>query len=481
MRRKPTILESISCILIMALIVGVGNVYLKLPIQPLLLISATYAAFIAYRVGLRWEDIEEAISDSIGKCMPAILIIFSVGIVVGTWIYAGTVPMLIYYGLKIITPQMFLVCAFVIVAIVSMATGTAWGSTATAGVALIGMAESLGVPLPIAAGAIISGGVFGDKLSPLSDTTNLAPLVTGVDLFDHIKHMLYTTLPSAAIGMIVYLIVGLRLDGSGFSSESIASLLSSLDSIYNWNILMLLPIVIIIIGALTKKPTVPMMLLSSVAAIFIGNISHGFNFADGFKAVVNGFDISMVTAEGFNIANCSEQVIKLVSRGGLMSMTSIVVMIFCGYSFAAIVEKAGCLEVIVSVARGKIKKVWQLTVVAVIGSTILVFATGVASVPILMMGTLLKDIYINMDLHPKNLSRTLEDAGTMLIPFIPWGASGIFYLDVLGVGPLEFGIWAIPCYLGIVFAIIYGATGFGIEKLSDSLDKTDFESQIESV
>lgn len=162
-------------------------------------------------------------------------------------------------------------------------------------------------------------------------------------------------------------------------------------------------------------------------------------------------------------------------------MTSIVVMIFCGYSFAAIVEKAGCLEVIVSVARGKIKKVWQLTVVAVIGSTILVFTTGVASVPILMMGTLLKDIYINVDLHPKNLSRTLEDAGTMLIPFIPWGASGIFYLDVLGVGPLEFGIWAIPCYLGIVFAIIYGATGFGIEKLSDSLDKTDFESQIESV
>lgn len=278
MVRKPSIFEAISCIVIMALIVGVGNVYLKLPIQPLLLISAAYASFIAYRVGLRWGDIENAISDSIGKCMPAILIIFSVGIVVGTWIYSGTVPMLIYYGLKIISPQMFLVSAFIIVAIVSMATGTAWGSTATAGVALIGMAETLGVPLPIAAGAIISGGVFGDKLSPLSDTTNLAPLVTGVDLFDHIKHMLYTTLPSVAVGIIVYLIVGLRLDGSSFSTESIASLLSSLDSIYNWNIFMLLPIVVIIIGALTKKPTVPMMLLSSVVAIIIGSISHGFNF-----------------------------------------------------------------------------------------------------------------------------------------------------------------------------------------------------------
>lgn len=481
MIRKPTVLESISCILVMALIVTIGNIYLKLPIQPLLLISAAYASFIAYRVGLRWSDIENAISESIGKCMPAILIIFSVGIVVGTWIYSGTVPMLIYYGLQVISPQMFLVSAFIIVAVVSMATGTAWGSTATAGVALIGMAESLGVPLPIAAGAIISGGVFGDKLSPLSDTTNLAPLVTGVDLFDHIKHMLYTTLPSAVIGMIVYLIVGLRLDGSGFSSDSIESLLFSLDSIYNWNIFMILPIVVIIIGALTKKPTVPMMLLSSVFAIIIGSISHEFNFADGFKAVVNGFDISMVTAEGFNISNCSEQVIKLVSRGGLMSMTSIVVMIFCGYSFAAIVEKAGCLEVIISIAKGKIKKVWQLTLVAIIGSTILVFATGVASVPILMMGTLLKDIYIEMGLHPKNLSRTLEDAGTMLIPFVPWGASGIFYLDVLGVGPSEFAIWAIPCYLGIVFAIIYGITGFGIEKIPNKKNDEDFISKTKLV
>ena len=164
-------------------------------------------------------------------------------------------------------------------------------------------------------------------------------------------------------------------------------------------------------------------------------------------------------------------IVDLVNRGGIMSMTSIVVMIFCGYAFAGIVEEAGCLEVILEVICAKVKNVWQLILVTIVGSIILVVTTGVASIPILMIGSLLTNAYIKMGLHPKNLSRTLEDAGTMLIPFIPWGSSGIFYLEVLGVGPLQFGIWAIPCYLCILFAMIYGVTGIGIAKLSDAQKK----------
>lgn len=471
MRRKPTMWESASCIIFMAIVIGVGFGYFKLAVQPLLILSAAYAGFMAYRLGVTWSEMESAISRSLGKAMPAIFIIFAVGIVVGTWVYSGTVPMLIYYGLKIISPQLFLVSAFLIVAIVSTATGTAWGSTATAGVALMGMAQGLGIPLHIAAGAIVAGGVFGDKISPLSDTTNLAPLVTGVDLFDHIKHMFYTTIPSALVGLVVYFIVGMNMDSSATSASTVQGLLTTLDSMYNWNIFLLLPIIIIFVGAIKRMPTVPMMLLASVVAVFVGMFSHGFSFADGVQSMVTGFNVTMLENIGLDPNTIMPDIVDLVNRGGIMSMTSIVVMIFCGYAFAGIVEEAGCLEVILEVIYAKVKNVWQLILVTIVGSIILVVTTGVASIPILMIGSLLTNAYIKMGLHPKNLSRTLEDAGTMLIPFIPWGSSGIFYLEVLGVGPLQFGIWAIPCYLCILFAMIYGVTGIGIAKLSDAQKK----------
>ena len=467
MRKKATLWQSLSCILFMAVAVGVGFGYFKIAVQPLLILSAAYAAFVASRLGITWDEMEKAISKNLGKCMPAIFIIFAVGVVVGTWVYSGTVPMLIYYGLQIISPQMFLVTAFLIVAIVSTATGTAWGSTATAGVALMGMAQGLGVPLNMAAGAIVAGGVFGDKLSPLSDTTNLAPLVTGADLFDHIRHMLYTTLPSAAIGLVIYYIAGRGIDPAAVQVDSVNALLSNLDSLYNFNLFLVLPIIVVFVGAVKRMPTVPIMLLSSVVAVVVGMFSHGYSFVDGIQSMVTGFNVSMASSIGVQEASIVPDVLKLVNRGGIMSMTSIVVMIFCGYAFAGIVEEAGCLDVILESIYSKVKNVGQLVLVTIIGSAILVFATGVASIPILMIGTLLRSAYIKMNLHPKNLSRTLEDAGTMLIPFIPWGSSGIYYLEVLGVGPMDFGIWAIPCYLCIVFATIYGFTGIGMAKINE--------------
>lgn len=461
MRREPTVWESISCILFMAVVVGVGFIYLNLPVQPLLILSATYAGVLANRLGVTWKEMESTISKSLTKAMPAIFIILSVGIVIGTWMYSGTVPMLIYYGLKTISPQLFLVSSFVIVGIISMVTGTAWGSTATAGVALMAMASGLGVPLHMAAGAIIAGGVFGDKLSPLSDTTNLAALITGVDLFSHIKHMLYTTIPSAFIGLVVYFIVGMNLESSVVSESTIEGLLNILDSMYNWNIFLLLPIVVLLIGAKKRKPTVLMMLLSSVVAIVVGMFSHGFNFADGVQSMVTGFNITMLES-----LIKDTYIVDLLNRGGIMEMTPIVVTIFCSYAFAGILEEAGCLDVILEVVYSRVRNVSQLFLITIAGSIVLVLITGVASIPILMIGSLLTDAYVRMGLHPKNLSRTLEDSSTTLIPFIPWGSSGMFYSQVLGIGTLQYGIWLIPCYLCVVFAIVYASTGIFIGKIS---------------
>lgn len=461
---KPTFLQSISNIIFMVLVIGIGNGILKIAVQPLLLLCAAYAAVMGLRLGYTWKDMEKGVAAKLEQCMPTIFILMAVGIVVGTWVYAGTVPLLIYYGLQLISPQLFLVTAFIIVAIVSTATGTAWGSTATAGVALMGIAIELKIPVGMAAGAIIAGGVFGDKLSPLSDTTNLAPLVCGIDLFDHIKHMLYTTVPASIIGCTIWFFVGRGFDGNG-TAESIEALSSSLNSIYNFTPIMLIPILIIVIGAFTKKPTVPIMLLSSVVAIVIGVVINGFSYQDGLATVMGGFNISMAGPVSMDASVATESVLKLVERGGIMSMMTIVVTIFCGYAFAGIVETIGCLDVMLEPFSKKIKKVWQLVGVTIIGSAILVFTAGVASISILMVGTLLLPIYKKMGLKPNNLSRTLEDAGTMLIPFVPWGASGIFYHEILGVTVSQFWMWAIPCYLCSVIAMILAFTGIGISRI----------------
>lgn len=464
LKRKPTLFEAVSTFLVLAIVVGVGFAIFKIPIQPLLLVAASYAAFIAWRVGLSWSDMESAISSQLKSAMPAILILFSVGIIVGSWIYSGTVPMLIYYGLELINPQFFYVTAFVIVAIVSVATGTAWGSTATAGVALMGVAAELDLSLAIAAGAVISGGVFGDKLSPLSDTTNLAPLVVGVDLYEHIKHMLFTTIPASIIGMIVWLIVGLQTKaGTTTNDESVQALMHQLDTIFNFNLFMLLPFVIILFGAFKKLPTVPIMLLSSIVAVFIGTFSNGFAFVDGMKAMANGFNLEMIPA-AIDASIFSDTVVSLLSRGGIFSMTTIVVTIFCGYAFAGIVEASGCLTTILEAIHKRIHSVFQLVLATIIGSVLIVFTAGVASISIIMVGILMKAEYEKRNLAPKNLSRTLEDSGTMILPFVPWGVSGIFYFEVLGVSVADYWMWAIPCYLCIIFALIYAKTGFGISK-----------------
>ncbi|WP_242972976.1 Na+/H+ antiporter NhaC [Anaeromicrobium sediminis] len=468
-KRKPTLFEAISCIVVMAVLVGIGFGIFRMRVEPLLIASAAYAGFIAKRTGMNWEEMEKAISEKIAKAMPAIFILFTVGIVVGTWVYSGTVPMMIYYGLKIINPKFFLVTAFMITAIISTATGTAWGSAGTAGVALIGIASGLGIPIPIAAGAIVAGSVFGDKVSPLSDTTNLAALVTGVNLYDHIKHMFYTTIPSALIALVVYLVIGLKGMGQLAIPETVSVLLNTLDSIYDWNVFLWLPVVIVIYGSICKKPTVPVMLVSSVAAVFIGMFSHGFTFVDGINSMVKGFNVNMVTAQGFDPSSVIWEVTRLINRGGIMSMTGIAVIVFCAYSFAGIVEETGCLSVILESFYSKVKTVGQLVVVTIIGSIILVFTAGTAFISILMIGELLKEAYLKKGLHLKNLSRTLEDAGTMIVALVPWSTSGVFYLATLGISPIDFWMWAIPNYLCIIFAIIYAYTGFGIAKIdSDS-------------
>ena len=392
--------------------------------------------------------------------MPAIFIILAVGIIVGSWMFSGTVPALIYYGLKFLNPSLLLVSAFIISTITSVATGTAWGSASTAGIALISIASQLGVPSGMAAGAIIAGAVFGDKMSPLSDTTNLAALVTKVNIFAHIKSMMWTTIPASMIGLIVWFFAGLHFKGQA-NSKQIQKLLKELMTIYNINFVVWLPLIVIIICLIFRISTVPSMLISSLSAIIIGTFNNHFNIVDGFKATFDGFNHTMV-----HQPHLSKNVTTLIEQGGMMSMTQIIATIFCGYAFAGIVEKAGCLDVILETVSKGVKSVGTLILITVVCCLMLVFAAGVASIVIIMVGVLMKEMFEKMNISKSVLSRTLEDSSTMVLPLIPWGTSGIYYSQQLNVFVNQYLIWTIPCYLCALITIVYGFTGIGIKKLS---------------
>ncbi|HHO5880189.1 TPA: Na+/H+ antiporter NhaC [Staphylococcus aureus] len=462
MKRKPTFLESISTMIVMVIVVVTGFVFFDIPIQVLLIIASAYATWIAKRVGLTWQDLEKGIAERLNTAMPAILIILAVGIIVGSWMFSGTVPALIYYGLDLLNPSYFLISAFFISAVTSVATGTAWGSASTAGIALISIGNQLGIPPGMAAGAIIAGAVFGDKMSPLSDTTNLAVLVTKVNIFKHIHSMMWTTIPVSIIGLLVWFIAGFQFKGHS-NDKQIQTLLSELAQIYQINIWVWVPLIVIIVCLLFKMATVPAMLISSFSAIIVGTFNHHFKMTDGFKATFSGFNESMI-----HQSHISSSVKSLLEQGGMMSMTQILVTIFCGYAFAGIVEKAGCLEVLLTTISKGIHSVGSLICITVICCIALVFAAGVASIVIIMVGVLMKDLFEKYQVSRSVLSRTLEDSSTMVLPLIPWGTSGIYYTNQLHVSVEEFFIWTVPCYLCAIIAIIYGFTGIGIKKSSNS-------------
>ena len=462
----PTILEALIPVVAMLLVLFIGKGVLGFSTEPLLIIVACVAAFVAWRVGCTWDDMLDEISQKIAKGMPAILILITVGAMVGTWMASGTIPMMIYYGVQIVSPQWLLVTAFLITCLVSVATGTSWGSVATMGVALMGIASALGVNPAATAGAVIAGSYFGDKISPLSDTTNLAPLAAGSNLYEHIGHMFWTTVPATIVSLVVYAIVGLNANtAAGATSEAVTNMMAQLDQMYDWNILILLPVILVLAGSLLKLPTIPVMILSTVVAGMEGIFMQGISLGNVLTSTVSGFNVTMITRPGFDAANAAFEVTKLLNRGGMNGIMSTTLLVFCAFCFAGIMSRAGCLEVVLKAILSVAKTTGSLILATVISCITMALTTGNSYLSILIPGEMFRDAYKERGLHPKNLSRTLEDAGTVFVPLVPWSAAGAYMAATLGVETLDYLPWAILCYIGFIFAIIYGYTGIGIAKL----------------
>lgn len=452
-KKDPTFAQSLIPLIAIAVFLGFGYGLLHLSAEILLIAAAAVAGFIALKLGYSFKEIENGVIKSMMKGMPAMLIVIVVGALIGSWIACGTIPMLVYYGLKIISPQYFLVTASIVCSLISLVTGTSYGTIGTVGVAFIGIAHGLNIPVGQAAGAIVAGAYFGDKISPFSDTTNLAPIATRSNLFDHIRHMLWTTTPAWIIGMVVYLILGMFFhDGGSASLEKTDLIMQTIRENFVFHWILILPAVITLGSAILKKPVIPNMFFSSMIAVLLAILFQGLDLKTSIA--------SMVT--GYTFQSGEPLVDTLLTRGGMVGMMHVTLIAFCAFTFGGIMQETRMLDVILERLLTVANTASKIIASSVLASIATALMTGSSFLSILIPGELFAPAYKKFNLAAKNLSRTTEDSGTVVVPLIPWSIAGVFVTGTLGVETVEYVPWAIMCYTGFLFALLYGFTGFAI-------------------
>lgn len=448
--KKPGLAIALTPLIAMGLLLGVGYGIYQIRPQVLLIAAAFITGCLGLFLRFKWQEMERGIVDSIHKAMPAILIMLCVGILIGSWIACGTIPMVIYYGLKLISPKFFLVTACFVCSITSLATGTSWGTIGTLGVAFIGIAMGLGIPLGPAAGAIVAGAYFGDKMSPFSDVTNLAPVAAGSNLFDHIRHMLWSATPAWLLGLAIYFLVGLRYGGGAVESETMDIITQTIRTHFRFNVLLLLPMAIVFFFAFTKKPTIPGMLLSSFVAGILAIILQ--------KASVP--DVATAMNTGYQAQTGVPEVDELISRGGMMSMMETQLVAFTAFSFGGIMQKTGLLSVILDRVMKFANKIWSIVLTTIGSSVVTALVTGSSYLSMIIPGELLAPIYKRKGLAAKNLSRIIEESGAIIVPLIPWSMAGVYITGTIGVSTFSYLPWAIMNYAAVAILALYGFTKF---------------------
>ncbi|MCK7458602.1 Na+/H+ antiporter NhaC [Idiomarina aminovorans] len=434
------------------------------PNQIALLVAAGIAVIIGFRNGFSWQQIEEGITEGISVALGAMLIILAVGSLIGTWLLSGTVPTLIYYGLELLNPSLFYAASCVICGVVALSIGSSWTTAATIGVALMGVASGMGLDPGIAAGAIVSGAYFGDKMSPLSDTTNLAPAVAGTELFAHIRYMGYTAGPAFIISIVLFLILGLNTD-SNVSLERLKLMQEQLQATFNIGWEMLVPLAVLLYLAATRKPALPTVFFGALlggawALIFQPEMVTQIAGQEGWVPALKV--VWLALSDGVAVSTGSANLDSLLSGGGMSSMLNTVWLILSAMTFGAIMEKIGLLERFIRGMLQFAKSVGALvtgTIFTCFGANVL---TADQYMAIVLPGRMFKEEYERRNLDPRVLSRTLEDSGTITSALIPWNTCGAYMFSVLAVSPLEYGIYAFFNYLTPLIAIILAYTGWTI-------------------
>lgn len=388
--------------------------------------------------------------------MQANLILMIIGMVIGTWILSGIVPTMIFYGLKILSPEIFLVASLLMCSIVSLATGSSWTTAGTVGIALIGVGTSIGIPKPIIAGAIISGAYFGDKMSPLSDTTNLAPAMAGSTLFEHIKHMIYTTTPSYIISLVLFFVIGMKYAGGELDYGQINEMNAALSGAFDLNPLLLLVPVITIGLVVAKVPAIPGLFIGSLLGGLAAIALQGANLGD----VVDALHYGYTSETGLEFVD------ELLSRGGMDSMMWTISLIISAMCFGGVMEKSGMLGALANQILKWVNSTGSL-VVAVIATCIGINAlAGDQYLAVVIPGRMYREEFLRRGLDPCNLSRCLEDSGTMTSSFIPWNTCGATMINFLTLDPWTYVPYCFLNILNPIVSIVYGFTGITMKKLT---------------
>jgi len=434
--------------------------------QIILLFAAAIAVLLSYRRGLNWTILQKGVVKSISSALPSILILLMIGSLAGTWLISGIVPAMIYYGLQILNPVIFLFAACVVCSIVSMVTGSSWSTAATIGIALVGIGKTLGIHEGLVVGAIISGAYFGDKMSPLSDTTNLAAAMAGTELFTHIRYMALTTIPSISIALLLYLFIGFTFTG-GSNVIDVSSVMLAIENTFNLHWALFLVPATVIFLIIKKVPALPVLFLGSV----LGGI-FAIVFQPQVVAIVAGSDSLSFTAmyvgtmkalyTSISIPVDNETVSSLFSAGGMFGMLNTVWLILCAMVFGGVMEAGGYLKVISEKIISLTKSRGSLFASTAASCMFFNVTASDQYLAIVVPGRMFKDIYNKKGLKPQNLSRTIEDSGTVTSVLVPWNTCGATQSSVLGVATF---VYAPFCFFNIIspiMTLIFGYLGIKI-------------------
>jgi len=436
--------------------------------QFILLLGAAVAAFVGFRNKVSYDTMIEEVAENVKSTAGAILILLMVGALAGTWLISGVIPAMIYYGLQVLNPTIFLAACLIICAVISVATGSSWTTSATVGIALIGIGEALGISLGMTAGAILSGAYFGDKMSPMSDTTNLAPAMAGTDLFTHIKYMAYTTVPTVAITLIVFVVIGLTIDTNGVAD--INMLLVDIDKAFYispW--LFLVPVIVIALIVKKTPPLIALLAGTILGAIFalifqpdvVAKIAgvEELNFTSAYKGVMTAITVDT------SVATDNKALADLFTAGGMAKMLGTIWLIICAMVFGGIMDAIGALARISKFMLSLFDSIFGLFASTVFTCIGLNFTASDQYLAIVVPGKMYAKAFKDKGLAPENLSRTLEDSGTVTSVLIPWNTCGAYHSGVLGVPVFDYAFYAVFNWLSPFMTLLFAAFNIKIKML----------------
>ena len=466
-KRDPYLWEALLSILGLIVFISLAILRYETDAHVPILLGVFVAAIVGLRAGFSWKEVETGMLDGITNSLQAIVILVIIGILIGVWILTGVVPTLLYYGLKILHPKIFLPATLIICSITSLATGSSWGTSGTIGIALIGIGDGLGFPLPVVAGAVLSGAYFGDKMSPLSDTTNMSPAMVGTDLYTHIKHMVYTTGVSYGLTLVIEIVLGFFYGGGKANLESVNQILAGIDAQFTVNPLLLIPPILVMALAFRKIPAVPGIVIGILAAGILGVIFQGNTFGGLLSAAYGGYTSNSGV----------EAVDNLLTKGGFESMMYTVSLVICAMMFGGIMEKTNQLRVVVTVILKKAQTSGSLitaTILTAIGSNLILCDQYMS---IVMTGKMYAQSYTDKGLHPKNLSRAVEDSATVTANLVPWNSGGAYQAATLGVPTIAYLPFNFFCWITPLVSMLYGWFNITIDPLEEEDELTEMAAE----